>query len=200
MQTFYWQLEKLTRPAGLDGWCSLEKAKAMVELVLEYRPLVSVEIGVFGGRSLIAQALACKSIQHGHVHGIDPWTAGDALNGVQEKENIDWWGKLDYQKIYRNCLVAVLEYDVSDYCTVLRMTSDRAHAAFDYIDVLHIDGNHSEAASTLDVCLYLPKVRSGGYIWFDDVDWPTTKNAIRLVEERCEKISEVGTCSLYRKH
>lgn len=206
MENLLKQVERVTadHPVGLEGWCSAEKARAMVELILEHRPAVSVEIGVFGGKSLVAQALAHKHIEHGHVYGIDPWTAGDALHGVQEKENIDWWRNLDYERIYRGCLEAVLHYDVNKYCTIVRTTSDRACPMFDYIDILHIDGNHSEEASTLDVFLYLPKVRIGGFVWFDDVDWFSTKNAVRLVEERCEQIREIksekgGVCRLYKK-
>jgi predicted O-methyltransferase YrrM len=202
MEQLFNQVDHLVsekRVPRLQGWCSKEKARALVELILEHRPPVSVEIGVFGGMSLIAQALACKYLGHGRVHGIDPWSVDDALDGVQEKENIDWWRNLNYEQIYKGCLAAVLECDVTNYCTIVRTNSDRAHGMFDYIDVLHIDGNHSEKASTLDVFLYLPKVRSGGFVWFDDFDWHSTKNAVRLVEEKCEAVKEVGTCRLYKK-
>lgn len=206
-ELLFQKIEKITadHPVGLEGWCSLEKARAMARLILEHRPAVSVEIGVFGGRSFVAQALTCKHLEHGHVFGVDPWRADDALRGVQEKENIDWWQKLDYERIYRDCLAAVIKYDVRNYCTVLRMSSEQAVSLIGDVDVLHIDGNHSEEASTLDVMLYLPKVKTGGFIWFDDVDWYTTKNAVRLVEEACDKVREIAKtkknslCVLYQK-
>jgi hypothetical protein len=70
---------------------------------------------------------------------------------------------------------------------------------FDEVDVLHIDGNHSEEQSTADVHMWLPKIRSGGLVWFDDTDWKSTENARRLLAERCEHVSDVGTCALYRR-
>lgn len=183
----------------LPGWCSPEKARAMAELVIEQKPAVSVEIGVFGGRSLIALALAHEHIKHGHVFGIDPWTKEAALESVQEKENLDWWSAQHYDLIYENCLKAMLEFVSVERWTIFRTTSENACPIFQYIDVLHIDGNHSEEKSVLDVFLYLPKVKSGGFVWFDDVDWTTTRRAVSMVEERCDKISDVGTCRLYRK-
>lgn len=187
----------------ITGWCSRDKAHALATAVVEFRPEVTVELGVWGGASLVPLAIAHDVLEHGHVYGVDPWTADAAIRGVQEVENLEWWGARDYEAIYRDCLQAVLDLRLTSRCTVIRATSERAHSLFDEIDLLHVDGNHSEAASTLDVFLYLPKVRSGGHVFFDDVDWHSTENAVRLVEERCEKVTEIrsepgGVCAVYR--
>jgi predicted O-methyltransferase YrrM len=72
------------------------------------------------------------------------------------------------------------------------------------IDILHLDGNHSAEASTRDVENYLPRLRRGGYLWFDDVNWPSTFAAQALVDAAgCVALGEVTTegqaCRLYRK-
>ena len=199
----YSEIERI-RPK-LEGWCSAEKARAMAQLVVEYRPQVSVEIGVFGGKSLVPQALACDYVEGGHVFGVDPWSNAEAIKDAQHPDNIKFWGGIDMEAIYRGCLTALLENRLTQYCTVFRTTSERACTLFDEIDVLHIDDNHTEQASVLDVFLYLPKVRSGGHIWFDDVDWKeigehfSQQRALDLIEERCERIRLIGNCALYRK-
>jgi predicted O-methyltransferase YrrM len=184
----------------MEGWCSVEKACAMAALILRTRPAISVEIGVFGGRSLVAQALACRHVG-GLVWGVDPWKADAALCGVAERENIEWWSKIDYETIYRGCISAVLAQGLTQACNILRTTSDRAVLLFDdkSIDIVHIDGNHSEGASTLDVSMWLPKLKQGGHIWFDDTDWSSTKKAQNMLSEACDQLGNVGTCALYQK-
>jgi len=48
---------------NLYGWCSPEKAQHLVDLVLETKPQVCVDIGTFGGRSLFPVASALKFLQ-----------------------------------------------------------------------------------------------------------------------------------------
>jgi hypothetical protein len=69
--------------------------------------------------------------------------------------------------------------------------------------MIHIDGNHSEELSTLDVQLWLPKVRSKGMVLMDDTDadqWPSVQKAVNIVKESCDLIMEVDGYSLFRKH
>src|SRR5271155_2865720 len=53
-QAFEWM-------AQLEGWCSDLKATTLVDLVLKVRPQVIVEIGVWGGKSLVPMACALKA-------------------------------------------------------------------------------------------------------------------------------------------
>lgn len=190
----------------MQGWCSREKAHAMADLVLQIKPEVSVEIGVWGGRSLLALAIAHTQLARGHAYGVDPWSKDAALEDVQEKANLDWWAAQDYDAIYEGCLQSMLNHAPVDRWTIYRATSQRAAGLFDAIDFLHVDGNHSEKSSTGDIMAYLPKLVPGGYLLFDDVDWHSTKKAVSLVEERCEKIRDVPSVprmsaawTLYRK-
>lgn len=186
----------------LQGWCSQEKAKAMAELIVEAQPELVVEIGVFGARSLIPQALAVKANGKGHVYGIDPWTVKAALAGGLDHENAGWWSTVNMLAIMSGAIAAIRTAGVEDCCSVLVMDSIRAAKLFreQPIDVLHIDGNHTEEASCADVYAYFPLVKSGGYVWFDDTDWVTTAKAIDLLTHHCSKVKDVGTCALFRKH
>lgn len=182
-----------------EGWCSPEKAEAMAELIIEIRPKLSVELGVFGGRSLVAQAQALRYAQvpFGAVWGIDPWTVDAALDGDVGDANREWWAKLDIQAIRDQCLRGITERQLWPWVRVVVAKSGDCHKHFHGIDVLHIDGNHSEEVSTGDVMNWLPAVRSGGYVWFDDANWSTTKRAVQILEDQCEYVKEVTGCRLY---
>ncbi len=184
----------------MEGWCSEEKAIAMAELVLESFPKVVVEIGVFGGRSLVPQAMALREMGTGVVYGIDPWQVEAATEGDNGEENNKWWKEnMKLNDIHQLCMTEIWKHKLDPHCIVIRACSQHCVGLFRKIDILHIDGNHSELTSCRDVQLYGPKVRKGGFIWFDDTDWSTTKAAVKLMEEMADKIREVGACSLYRK-
>lgn len=189
------------RSPKIEGWTTPEKAKAMAELILKHRPPLVVEIGVFGGRSLVPQAMALQELGTGIVVGIDPWTHEAALEGEVGAGNAEWWGKLDLDNIAKGAWAAVQDEGVAKHAVLARAGSEAAAPLFmpGAIGVLHIDGNHSELASCRDVELYYPLVQSGGYIWFDDADWSTTQKAITLLDGRCRRVSVVGTCLLFRK-
>jgi len=183
----------------MHGWCPIAKANAMAKAIIETRPETIVEIGVFGGRSLLAMAFACQSIHHGKVYGVDPWSAESALDSMDSSKDRDWWGKIDYENIYASCLKAILDHNAHSVCSVFRTTSERAASLFDKVDMLHIDGNHSEKAATLDVTLWLPKVPSNGLIWLDDIEDGHLFNAIGLLNAQCDRLSDIGTCGVFKK-
>ncbi len=187
--------------ATLEGWCSLEKALAMVELILDTRPEVVVEVGVFGGKSLIPQALALAEAQRGCIYGIDPWKKEAALEGSNDPANDDWWARVDLAGIHQRCAEAVWSRGLDRHAVLIRAPSLVAVNLFanTSVDVLYLDGNHSQECSTADVKAWLPKVKPLGFIWFDDTDWATTKKAFGQLKARLNYIRDVGTCALFHK-
>lgn len=190
----------------VEGWCSYEKALAMAELAISVKPRVSVELGVFGGRSLIAQAIGIQRANSGLIYGIDPWTKEATLEGDLSEGDKEWWGKLDISNIYAGCLEALIRSKVAPVTRLLCCKSDVAAENFgpESIDILHIDSNHSEKISTREVQTWLPKVSPAGFVWFDDVNWPTTQKALAMVKSKCDFVREIvdkdgGTCHLYCK-
>jgi hypothetical protein len=169
--------------AGLEGWCTPRKAKILYDLVLASDARMSVELGVFGGRSLIPLALAHRHKGSGFATGVDPWEARSALEGGNDPRNNAWWSGLDLESIYAGFVRAVLAHDLTYRCRWVRATSDAAVGLFadESVTLLHQDSNHSELVSCGEVRLWAPKVRSGGYWVIDDTDWPTTSKAQRLL-------------------
>ncbi len=190
----------------IPGWCTPAKAAAMVKVIREMKPALSVELGTFGGSSLIPQALAIKLNGTGVIHGIDPWERGAALEDMAEEANREWWGKIDLEDIYKHAAHFVEHLGLSKIATLIRARSESvAHRyAESSIDLLHIDGNHAEEPAYRDAALWFPKVKTGGYIFFDDIEWKegekvTTRKALMYLLERCERIDVVGDCMILRK-
>jgi predicted O-methyltransferase YrrM len=183
----------------LEGWCPPDKAEAMAALVLRVKPQLVVEIGVFGGRSYVPQALALKHNGKGVIYGIDPWTVQAALEGGCDDEK--WWKTVDLSGHYCKFMTAVTAMGLWHHCRVIAAPSETVVETFSFesIDVLHIDGNHSEAVSSRDVHMYLSRVKVGGHVWFDDTNWKTTRQAVQMVEEKCELVQDYKTFRLYKK-
>ncbi len=181
----------------LEGWCLLEKAKQLAQLVLDVRPSLVGELGVFGGRSLIPQALAMRETGGGVCFGVDTWSAEIAIEAfdpsdADDAKQIAWWATIDMHEIYRGCAKAIEDLKLDDYCGLIRARSEYAAQLFalESIDILHIDGDHQQISSCRDVSLWLPRVKPGGYVWFDDTNWPQTQAALGLLEQQCRKIRE----------
>ncbi len=200
-----YRTEILKYQSSIPGWCKPEKATKMMDLIYETQPDLCVEIGVFGGSSIYPTACALKYLKQGVIYGIDPWATQASTEGYDSDDvNYQWWSKLNYEKIYSDYLLMLKRFQLTQYTKTLRMTSVDAveHFADASIDILHIDGNHSEESALRDATLFFPKVKANGYIWFDDVNWNTTNTAVSWLLERCDLLLDrsVGQeCFLFQK-
>ncbi len=196
--------EVCTALPTLEGWCSKEKALAFIDLVLETEPEVCVEIGVFGGSSLFPVASALKYLGTGVVIGIDPWDKIECikyLDPVEDATHLKWWGSLNINYIYQSYNNMLKKHKLQEYAETIRSTSEEAVSAIEEIDILYLDGNHSEFCSLQDVELYLPKVKRGGYIWMNDTLWKERQDAVERLAQTCEvmRLIDNGNCILFKK-
>ena len=109
----------------VPGWCPLQKALDLAAAVIAFRPRMSLEIGVFGGKSLLPIAMACEAIDHGVVIGIDPWSPAASSEGYTG-ENAQWWGHLDHEGIYRAFIAGVDRLGLKNRVAIERAKSDDA--------------------------------------------------------------------------
>lgn len=178
---------------NMHGWCNQEKAQKMYTLIRDKQPDVTVELGVFGGRSLIPMALAHKHIAKGTCYAVDPWSKTSSTENYDVKDpNYQWWSSLDHDGIYTYFIDALQTYKVTDIVKVYRAESKDVVSFFDdeSIDVMHQDANHSENTSCAEVILYAPKIKKNGYWIMDDTDWATTHKAQTLLQEHGFKLVE----------
>lgn len=203
-------IECLVRDEAIDlsssvfGWCSEEKARAFAELVLEVNPDVCVEIGVFGGRSLLPVAAALKALSHGVVIGIDPWDneiATQYSDPILDYSDHTYWTQLDFKGLYPPYAKLLQEHKLNDYVITFVCSAEAAAPHIPSIDILYVDGSLTEKASIQDVSLYIPLVRSGGYIWISNATFDERQRAIEMLEETGDfvKTIDAGCCALFRK-
>lgn len=176
------------------GWCPLEKGAFLVDLVLKSQPGVIVEIGVWGGKSLVPMAYALKANGHGIAYGIDPWDSNESAQWITEEVNKEFWQRADHLWVLNDLQRKIAHFQLENQIKLIKSSSENAPPIFD-IDLLHIDGNHSEYASYFDVTKWVPLVKSGGWIIFDDINWfekgvYTTSKAVDWLDSHCIRIAE----------
>lgn len=141
---------------GVGAWTAhLHFAYDLVALL---RPAVLVELGVDRGESYFA---FCQSVAE-HKTGtrcfaIDTWR-GDEQAG-------------QYDETTFAQVTAHNRADYEDFSTLMRCPFDAAAEKFSdgSIDVLHLDGLHSEEAVRHDLRNWLPKLRPGALLLMHDV-------------------------------
>lgn len=187
------------------GWCGVEKSLAMAALILRTRARHVVEIGVYGGRSLLPQALALAYAGRGTIVGVDPWTKLVASDAGDDAANRAWWADVDIAGAKQACLEAIARHGVGNAVELLECRSTEAWLRIAAgIDILHIDGGHAAAVASADAEAGYAKLAPGGHVWLDDVDWSGVGGARDFLAARCESLGvfendDLGRYALYRK-
>lgn len=186
--------------AEVPHWCTEQKAEWIYNKVIEKRPALCVEIGVFGGGSFFAFALAMKKIGYGLLVGVDPWCEEAALQGIGD----DFARKTDFEEVYQNFMKVREREKLIGFTHVFRERAENIdwffennyHTELLEIDILHIDGNHSTEAVTKDLIHYIPRVKYDGIIILDDINWPTVAAAIEKFPQ-LKQIHDFTTWGVY---
>ncbi len=179
----------------VNGWCTETKAGILIDLILKVRPSVVVEIGAWGGKSLIPMAHALRANQKGVIYGIDPWDAEASLEEMMHEGNKKHWeSQAVHEAVLHGLVSHINQFGLGGHIRLVRSTSEDA-PPIPNIDILHVDGNHSEKTSYLDVTKWVPLVKSGGWIIFDDMTWHenglnTTEKAVKWLDANCIKIGQ----------
>lgn len=183
---------------SFKGWCSYEKACHMRKVIEDLQAKYCVEIGVFGGRSLIPQAVQLKA-QNGVIIGIDAFSNDIA---IEQDTSIhkDSWTIMPIAEAKAACEQAIKDYGLEKNCFLIQAPSNKIHSFLvPEIDVLHIDGSHVASKALEDVYNWVHKLRKGGVLYFDDLDWESTIPAQLLLNTILKKIDVVSNCGVYVK-
>lgn len=172
----------------VHGWCTVEKAQWLARWIVERQCTRIVEVGVFGGRSLVPMAMAMDYIQRlGIVQdckldGIDAYSNEAAEARDVDGPNKDWWKSVNLEVIQQMAKDAVIRHKVGHIVDFLVCTSVQAVVKIDdlSLDLVHVDGSHNQEESTRDVEIWWPKLRSGGVMVMDDTNWPSVASARAL--------------------
>jgi predicted O-methyltransferase YrrM len=186
----------------MHGWCDVPKAITLASMILALRPKIVVELGVWGGRSLLPMAAACKEASCGFVYAVDPWKPESSIIG-QTQEHSDWWLKADHEEVYQSYLKFISSAGVGAFVKTLRMTSNEALSKLNgmAIDIIHCDGNHGDQAYQ-DAVNYSPLVRRGGLWVADDLSWEggyVARGIDHLLKNGFIELYPLGTGAVYQR-
>ena len=192
---------------SLDGWCTVEKAKWLAHWIVEKKCREIVEIGVFGGSSLIPMAMAVDYLFRddryflGHVIGLDPYSNDTAETNDLDEANKKWWKEVDLEAVYKKMQEAVIRNRVGHVVTILLLQSQDGALKFadTSLDLVHVDGSHNEVNSTQDVKLWWPKLKPGGIMVMDDTHWKQLVAARHLIGTLGKLIHYSETWEVYQK-
>lgn len=127
-----------------------------------------VEVGVEFGRSTSIFASVAKFKPGWHFTAIDNWSG--EYHSAAEAHVKDQMKKYDWK------------FDL--------VSAESVSYSKEYkkeIDVLHIDADHTFASVLADCMAWVPKVKKGGFVLFDDFEHPSLPDVAEAVDRYCEK-------------
>ncbi|MEY2564895.1 MAG: hypothetical protein QOH88_3088 [Verrucomicrobiota bacterium] len=163
------------RVYGVGAWTS--HLHFAYDLVATLKPGILVELGVDRGESYFAFCQSAAENKTGtRCFGVDSWQGDQHAGGYDETTfaQVSAHNRANY----------------GEFSSLVRSSFDAALAAFapESIDVLHLDGLHTEAAVRHDLESWLPKVRPGGIILLHDVEVRTRDFGVwKVWAELCER-------------
>lgn len=183
----------------LHGWCEPPKAITLASMVLATKPSIIVELGVWGGKSLLPMAMALRENGQGKVLAIDPWNAQASVEGQTTTPDAEWWANVaNHELVYQHFLHTIDRLKLGQFIEVHRRKSEQMEIP-DSVGILHIDNNHGEQAYSETVRL-APKVMQHGYVVLDDLTWNggyVQKAADWLKENGFIEMHHLGTGAVY---
>jgi len=184
----------------LRGWeGKVERPYRMAELILKEKPQTVVEIGVFGGQSLIPMAMTLQALRQGRIYGIDPFNLDVITKQMATFDDEGMWLRQDMDVVREDTLRWIKELGLQRHAIIIIGESKDCSTLFNSIDILHVDGSHTEEGALLDVNLYAKRVRSGGHVWLDDTHFPSLQPAIKELENCADMVDDWGGYRLYRR-
>jgi cephalosporin hydroxylase len=192
-----------------DGWCWEDKAIKLAEVVWTLKPKLTVEVGVFGGKSFIPMAAVVAHLDqntgnHSAV-GIDAWAAAAALeNNLGTAHEQFWKDQAMLDAVHARAIGRCNALACRNVKLVKGWSTDAINDFDDgEIGLLGLDSNHSEETSVRDVTTWLKKVSIGGVLAFDDTAWPSQQKAVEFLKSKCSEIwdyeSGPNSCIFFKR-
>ena len=141
---------------GVGAWT--DNLHFAYDLIATLRPKVLVELGTDRGESYFSFCQSVAENQTGtRCFAVDTWQGDEQSGGCDETT----FGEVQQHNAQH----------YAAFSTLLRMRFDEAVDRFEpaRIDLLHLDGLHTEEAVRHDIETWLPKLRPGGILLMHDI-------------------------------
>ena len=156
--------------------CTRDEAKDLALKPAEKRRIV--EIGIYEGASSCFWSDFYMSHPESRLISIDPFTGSDEHHAKPE----------NYPELAQIELTARGNIAKSDNAAKIEIVKgcswdvfpelNRRFGGEPWIDVLYIDGAHDSASVARDTTLYVPMVKEGGIVIFDDYGHPDVRRGV----------------------
>ena len=188
-------------PGDIGGGSTLSKVFLVSYLVQEMKLMSFLELGVYRGKSLFPISYSIF-LNGGHTVGVDAYNAEVAteheLPIAGKAEIQEFFRTVDMEKIYQDLLVYKEECGFGNTIQIMRQTSNSYLSSLKggevRFDLIHIDANHDRAMVEQDYRNSINYLDEGGYIVFDDINWPGVS---RVYEEAKQNSSVVFECETF---
>lgn len=150
---------------------------------IENKPIKYLEIGVADGIHVIHISESYCQHPESKIYCVDPWQDYDEYPEYKGQQGVAW----------KTFNTNIAKYNLQYKCILNRGFSDKIVPTFEdiFFDIIFVDGNHETEFVYKDGCMAFEKVKSGGYIVFDDYSflWAQTILGIdKFLEEYKDKI------------
>lgn len=182
---------------AIEGWCTARKALWLSDLIAENGCTQVLEVGIFGGKSLIPMALAVRECTPGgQVYGIEAWSSDVAGAAAANAENDAWWREVELKAIKAGFLRNLLDNELAGIVNVLEMSPDEAFKCLtaiglDQFDLIHVGGSHSEVQAVHAAGMWPGLLRPGGILVLDDIGRQWVQGARGYLTANLSVIEEV---------
>lgn len=137
---------------------------------IEDKPIQYLEIGVHKGINVLDMVKSYCKHPNSKIHCVDPWVDYDGYPEYKGQQDV----------LFSIFNAAIRGYE--DKCVIHRGFSDDIVPTFEdnFFDIIFVDGNHETEYVYRDGCMSFEKVKTGGYIIFDDytTSWSQTMKGI----------------------
>jgi predicted O-methyltransferase YrrM len=146
----------------------------------EQQKLQIVEIGVYEGASSCFWSDFYLNNPDSRLISIDPFTGSE--EHLKEPEKYPGLSKLEVtarENIAKSDNAGKVEI-IKGYSHLIYPHLSYRYGENPWIDVLYIDGAHDSISVARDITLYVPMVKPGGVVFFDDYAHPDVKRAVDM--------------------
>lgn len=146
----------------------------------EQQKLQIVEIGVYEGASSCFWSDFYLNNTDSRLISIDPFTGSE--EHLKEPEKYPGLSKLEVtarENIAKSDNAGKVEI-IKGYSHLIYPHLFYRYGEDPWIDVLYIDGAHDSISVARDITLYVPMVKPGGVVFFDDYAHPDVKRAVDM--------------------
>lgn len=156
-------------------------------------PIKYLEIGVLYGANALSVAESYCHHENSEIHCVDPWLE-------YKEDGVKAYDDINIEDVYLNFQKNISLSKHKDKFKIYKDFSHNIIPTFkdNTFDIIYIDGNHGYINVLEDAMMSFRKLKIGGYLIFDDVDWRNTMTSINAFTDLYKPFIEILACQNFQ--